>query len=182
MKERFHITRKVLIGYGLLIAAAILSVIYIFNIVEEFATENTTDDISRRKVYLVTNTQSLLYESEALSQFVDFGKKADTTEVNPGAILDETFDLAQRNLDSLRMLSNDSSQHVIIDTISSLIERKRYNTKELLSIWNDADFEKLYNQNINKVLASQDKLAKGAHSAFRGQPLALLCHKRRGLN
>ena len=59
MKERFHITRKVLIGYGLLIAAAILSVIYIFNIVEEFATENTTDDISRRKVYLVTNTQSL---------------------------------------------------------------------------------------------------------------------------
>ncbi|WP_350457105.1 ATP-binding protein [Macellibacteroides fermentans] len=160
MKERFHITRKVLIGYGLLIAAAILSVIYIFNIVEEFATENTTDDISRRKVYLVTNTQSLLYESEALSQFVDFGKKADTTEVNPGAILDETFDLAQRNLDSLRMLSNDSSQHVIIDTISSLIERKRYNTKELLSIWNDADFEKLYNQNINKVLASQDKLAK----------------------
>ena len=72
MKERFHITRKVLIGYGLLIAAAILSVIYIFNIVEEFATENTTDDISRRKVYLVTNTQSLLYESEALSQFVVF--------------------------------------------------------------------------------------------------------------
>jgi uncharacterized membrane protein (DUF485 family) len=39
MKERFHITRKVLIGYGLLIAAAILSVIYIFNIVEEFATD-----------------------------------------------------------------------------------------------------------------------------------------------
>ena len=66
MKERFHITRKVLIGYGLLIAAAILSVIYIFNIVEEFATENTTDDISRRKVYLVTNTQSLLYESEGI--------------------------------------------------------------------------------------------------------------------
>lgn len=160
MRERFHITRKVLLGYGLLIAAAILSVIYIFNIVEDFATENTNNNISRRKVYLVTNTQSLLYESEALSQFVDFGKKADTTEVNPEILLDETFDLAQQNLDSLRLLSDDSSQQIIIDTISSLIERKRHNTKELLSIWNDADFEKLYNQNINKVLSAQDKMAK----------------------
>jgi len=160
MRERFHITRKVLLGYGLLIAAAILSVIYIFNIVEDFATENTNNNISRRKVYLVTNTQSLLYESEALSQFVDFGKKADTTEINPEILLDETFDLAQQNLDSLRLLSDDSTQQIIIDTISSLIERKRHNTKELLSIWNDADFEKLYNQNINKVLSSQDKMAK----------------------
>ena len=160
MRERFHITRKVLLGYGLLIAAAILSVIYIFNIVEDFATENTNNNISRRKVYLVTNTQSLLYESEALSQFVDFGKKADTTEINPEILLDETFDLAQQNLDSLRLLSHDSTQQIIIDTISSLIERKRHNTKELLSIWNDADFEKLYNQNINKVLSAQDKMAK----------------------
>lgn len=160
MKEKFHITRKVLLGYSLLIAIALFSVIYILNVIQEFASEDTQDEIPRRKVYLVTNTQSLLYESEALSEFVNFGKMADSTDIDPETLLNETLDRAQQNLDSLRLLSEDSNQQIAIDTISKLIERKRLNTKELLSIWNNADFERLYNRNIEKVLASQDKLAK----------------------
>lgn len=60
-----HITSKVILGYLLLILIAVCSVVYIYNIIEQFAGEDDPDNKSREKVYLVTNTLSLLYESEA---------------------------------------------------------------------------------------------------------------------
>ena len=69
MKEQSgHITSKVILGYILLITIAVCSVAYIYNIVEKVAEEDEPDHQARRKVYLVTNTLSLLYESEALGQ------------------------------------------------------------------------------------------------------------------
>ena len=66
MKEQSgHITSKVILGYILLITIAVCSVAYIYNIVEKVAEEDEPDHQARRKVYLVTNTLSLLYESEA---------------------------------------------------------------------------------------------------------------------
>ena len=71
MKEQSgHITSKVILGYILLITSAVCSVAYIYNIVEKVAEEDEPDHQARRKVYLVTNTLSLLYESEALGQLV----------------------------------------------------------------------------------------------------------------
>ena len=67
MKEQSgHITSKVILGYILLITIAVCSVAYIYNIVEKVAEEDEPDHQARRKVYLVTNTLSLLYESETL--------------------------------------------------------------------------------------------------------------------
>ena len=60
-----HITSKVILGYLLLILIAVCSVVYIYNIIEQFAGEDDPNNKSREKVYLVTNTLSLLYESEA---------------------------------------------------------------------------------------------------------------------
>ena len=67
MKERSRfITGKVVVGYLLLIAIAVYAVSYIYNIVEQVAVEDFSDNQNRTKIYLVTNTLSLLYESEAL--------------------------------------------------------------------------------------------------------------------
>ena len=66
MKERNRfITGKVVVGYLLLIAIAVYAVSYIYNIVEQVAVEDFSDNQNRTKIYLVTNTLSLLYESEA---------------------------------------------------------------------------------------------------------------------
>ena len=71
MKERNRfITGKVVVGYLLLIAIAVYSVSYIYNIVEQVAVEDFSDNQNRTKIYLVTNTLSLLYESEALGQLI----------------------------------------------------------------------------------------------------------------
>ena len=67
-----HITSKVILGSLLLILIAVCSVVYIYNIIEQFAGEDDPNNKSREKVYLVTNTLSLLYESEARGQMVVF--------------------------------------------------------------------------------------------------------------
>ena len=51
-----HITLKVILGYLLLVAIAVCSVVYIYQIIEQVAGEEEPDSKARQKVYLVTNT------------------------------------------------------------------------------------------------------------------------------
>ena len=46
-----HITSKVILGYLLLILIAVCSVVYIYNIIEQFAGEDDPNNKSREKVY-----------------------------------------------------------------------------------------------------------------------------------
>lgn len=146
-----HIRLKVVIGYILLIAIAVCSVAYIYNVIQQLAGEDEPDNTPRQKVYLITGTLSLLYESEALSQLVGMEEK-DLGRFN------HTITRARQNIDSLRLLVSDSLQILKIDTINDLLERKRWNTRQLLATLKEADTEDLYRQNIEKVLALQDTL------------------------
>ena len=115
MKEQSgHITSKVILGYILLITIAVCSVAYIYNIVEKVAEEDEPDHQARRKVYLVTNTLSLLYESEALGQLVGMPQ-------NEFRHFNRTLNKAHNNMDSLRTLVTDSMQLLKIDTIDILL-------------------------------------------------------------
>lgn len=144
-----HITVKVVFGYILLIVTAICSVAYIYKVVEQIAGENEPDAKPRQKVYLVTNTLSLLYESEALGQLLGMPE-------NEFKHFNRTLNRAQNNMDTLRTLVSDSTQLLKIDTIGMLLERKRWNTRRLLETWNESNMEHLYNENIAKVIAVQD--------------------------
>ena len=53
-----HTTSKVILGYLLLILVAVCAVVYIYNVIEQFADEEDPSSKSREKVYLVTNTLS----------------------------------------------------------------------------------------------------------------------------
>ena len=144
-----HITLKVIMGYLLLIVIAVCSVVYIYQIVEQIAGEEEPDTKARQKVYLVTNTLSLLYESEALGQLVGMPQN-DVKHFN------RTLNKAHRNMDSLRVLISDSVQLLKIDTIDMLLRQKRRNTSRLLETWKEVNTEHLYTLNIEKVIAQQD--------------------------
>lgn len=148
-----HITSKVILGYLLLILIAVCSIVYIYNIIEQFAGEDVPDNKSREKVYLVTNTLSLLYESEAIGQVIGRPKG----EINH---FNRTLNKALRNMDSLRTLVSDSLLYAKIDTINMLIEQKRRNTRRLLETWRETNVENLYAQNIEKVIARQDTVVR----------------------
>lgn len=151
--EDRHITRKVVAGYLLLLILAVCSVGYIYKVVEKVAGDEETDPSARRKTYLVTNTLSLLYESEALGQLLGMPE-------NDFKHFNRTLDKAHRNMDSLRLLVGDSLQRLKIDTIDALLERKRWNTKRLLETWNENNAERLYAENIEKVIAVQDTVVE----------------------
>lgn len=148
-----HITSKVMIGYILLIIIAVCSVFYIYHIVEEVAGEEESTSLPRQKTYWVTNTLSLLYESEALGQLIGM-PKSEFWHYN------RTLDKAHRNMDTLRTLVKDSLQLLKIDTIDGLLERKRWNTRRLLETWNESNTERLYAENIEKIIAVQDTTVK----------------------
>lgn len=151
--EDRHITSKVVAGYLLLLILAVCSVGYIYKVVEKVAGDEETDPSARRKTYLVTNTLSLLYESEALGQLLGMPE-------NDFKHFNRTLDKAHRNMDSLRLLVDDSLQWLKIDTIDVLLERKRWNTKRLLETWNESNAERLYAENIEKVIAVQDTVVE----------------------
>lgn len=146
-----HITLKVIMGYLLLVAIAVCSIVYIYRIVEQVAGEEEPDNKARQKVYLVTNTLSLLYESEAMGQLVGIPQ-------NDVAHFNRTLNKAHRNMDSLRVLISDSVQLLKIDTIDMLLRQKRLNTKRLLETWKETNTEHLYTINIEKVIAEQDTI------------------------
>lgn len=148
-----HITSKVILGYLLLILIAVCSVVYIYNIIEQFAGEEAPNSKSREKVYLVTNTLSLLYESEALGQVI--GRPQG--EINH---FNRTLNKALQNMDSLRTLVSNPALYPKIDTIDMLIEQKRWNTRRLLETWRETNAENLYAQNIEKVIAQQDTVIR----------------------
>ena len=148
-----HITSKVILGYLLLILIAVCSVVYIYNIIEQFAGEDDPNNKSREKVYLVTNTLSLLYESEALGQMVGF-PQGEIKHFN------RTLNKALQNMDSLRTLVSNPALYSKIDTIDMLIEQKRWNTRRLLETWRETNAEHLYTQNIEKVIARQDTMIR----------------------
>ena len=144
-----HITLKVSLGYMLLVEIAVCSVVYIYQIIEQVAGEEEPDSKARQKVYLVTNTLSLLYESEALGQLVGMPQN----NVNH---FNRTLNKAHSNMDSLRVLITDSVQLLKIDTIDMLLRQKRLNTRRLLETWKETNTEHLYTINIEKVIAEQD--------------------------
>ena len=150
MKERNRfITGKVVVGYLLLIAIAVYAVSYIYNIVEQVAVEDFSDNQNRTKIYLVTNTLSLLYESEALGQLIVM-QQGEITHFN------RTLNKARHNLDSLRTYITDSAQLHKIDTIELLLERKRWNARRLLDTWKEANTDSLYIVNFERIMAIPD--------------------------
>lgn len=149
-RESGHITHKVVIGYILLIIISICAVGYVFKIVKQVAAEaEVIHSVPRQKATLVNNTLSLLYESEALGQMLGMPE-------NKLRHFNNTLNRANRNMDSLRTMITDSVQLLKIDTIQMLLKQKRYNTKQLIETWNETNSERLYTQNIEKIIAIPD--------------------------
>jgi hypothetical protein len=63
-KRKEHLTRKVILGYVSLIIVAMVAMLYIFNLVSKIAGNRNTDDMPMKKIYLITNVLSLLYEGD----------------------------------------------------------------------------------------------------------------------
>lgn len=142
-----NITVKVLLGYTLLIVIGIFFVVYLYNVAKDVAKEEEPDNLSRSKS-LVTKTLFLIYESEALGHFIHPHKND----------YNKSLDNAQRNIDSLRLLTADSLHLSKIDTISLLIERKRFNTRQLVQTIKEMSSDHFFTKRIETITAIKDTI------------------------
>ncbi|MDL2244618.1 response regulator [Parabacteroides sp. OttesenSCG-928-J18] len=142
-----NIGGKVIIGYIVLMVIALASLAYMYRMVEGVTEGEEMNDVPRQKLYLVSNTQTLLYESEAMGQLLNM-QEEDYTYFN------ETLDKARENIEALRHLAPTDEFRQKLDTIDMLIERKRKNTEALLEIWQEAG-QDLYAKNIESELSRE---------------------------
>lgn len=164
MSERSnHITGKVICGYLLLLLVAIGSVWYIYNILQQLAVEDKPDTSGREKIYLVTKTLSLIYESEALGQLVGMPG-------NDLSYFNRTLNRANQNLDSLRLLLPDSVQQLKLDTIQDLLKQKRRNMLSLIDVFEEWNAGQLYLENIEKLIAVQDTILVSTDTVKIAEP------------
>ncbi|MCI6874849.1 MAG: ATP-binding protein, partial [Parabacteroides sp.] len=143
-----YITVKVLVSYLFLLFIAVFSVTYIYNLIEKTDLIEQSDALPRQKSYLVNQTLSLIYESEAIGQLLDQAP-------NMGHY-NRTLKQAKQNLDSLRSLTTDSVQQLKIDTIGQLLDQKRWYTKQLMETWKESLTERIYITNIERLIEIPD--------------------------
>ena len=148
-----HITRKVVWGYLLLLLIAVGAVGYVYSIIQQLAVEDAPDTATRDKTYLVTNTLTLLYESEAMGHIVG---KSD----NELYLFNRTLNKADKNLDSLRLMLTDTVQQLKVDTIKYLLKRKRWNTLKLQETLNEWNAGRIYMEKIQQVIEVQDSVVR----------------------
>ncbi len=152
-KDR-HITGKVIWGYLFLLLMAMGGVAYVYTEFEELAVEEVSQFETRKKTILITNTLSMVYESDALNYFADLEK-------NNLNSLRLKYYRAVHNLDSLRtMLTENPIQQKKVDTIQYLLERKKWNTVQLLEILQEWNGGQIYLDNIERVIANQDSILR----------------------
>lgn len=148
-QETGNIAFKIILAYVLLAIVALLSIIYAYDIVKQFANQTQDESIPQKKNYYITQTFSLLYASEAQGQIIGM-TASDYNRYN------KTLNQAEDKIDSLQMILVDSLQILKIDTIKQLITRKRYNTKQLIKSNKESSTEELYQKNIEQLIAIQD--------------------------
>ncbi len=151
--ENGHITLKVVVGYLLLIAIAVACVTYVYRMVEKAVQSEDQDAIPRKKVYLITNSLSLLYESETVGQL---GETSD----DELARFNSNLNKVQGNLKQLRQLITVRKQRQDIDVVRRLIEQKRKNTMDLVDTWHETNAEKQYIENIERAISGQGSIVK----------------------
>lgn len=146
-----NIASKIIVAYILLAFVALGSVVYVYDIVKQFANQAPGELMIQKKNFHITQTFSLLYASEAQGQIIGMTLQ-DYNRYN------KTLNQAEAQIDSLQLMLSDSLQILKIDSIKRLITRKRYNTKQLIKSSKESSTEQLYQKNIEQLIAVQDTL------------------------
>ncbi len=154
LKNFLFIKTKVAVGYALLLLVLLSSFYFIY---QEFgkltASEEYENELSlKRKA--INNTLSCLYQAESIGQSLSTGRLEDYP------LYEKSMKELLASVDSLKKFSSDSLQSLRIDSIFLLLQQKEMNTISLLKTMNSAKNDKLYHQNIEKVLRQHDSLLK----------------------
>ena len=138
---------KIIAGYLLVILLGVVSGSLIYKQVTRFIVNEETMDSTNRKLFIIGNTMTGLYEAEALSSaFAQTGSHSYFRKFT--SIIRET----RENIDTLRTLSQQLDQQIRIDSIHTLLEAKIKNLQELVWVKQSFSPEEFYSKAIANIV------------------------------
>ena len=155
MKQSKYVKTKILLGYLLTAAVAVVAVRYIYGEMEKIARVDETQARLQAKRSLITRTLYHLYQTESYGQLMLAGYLSYENRYV------RELGLVQKDIDSLRVIaaeSADSMQIMRIDSISLLLRTKARSTFSLRSNVRKAASGSLYNENIERILSENRPL------------------------
>lgn len=145
---------KVIIGYTLLFIFTISAIVFIYKKIQSLNSDESLISNANRKLFIIGNTITGLYEAEALSHsFLQTGSKSSFSKyIN-------IIRQVEANIDSLRNMTTETSQKNRIDTIHQLLNSKIRNLKELIRVKKQQSAENYYTQAIALITSAKDSVA-----------------------
>lgn len=140
------ITFTVVIGYLLLAALAAVALWFIYSQVLSYTRMAESSTFSNRKLYLVGEAATNLYEAESISRELILTGETGDLETYRAEI-----DTIRTTLDSLKSTYTDAVLRQEIDSISVLLSRKVDNLEELLELRQQQGSQSYYSRVINEL-------------------------------
>ncbi|MDL2252107.1 response regulator [Odoribacter sp. OttesenSCG-928-J03] len=144
---------KVISGYLILCLLSVLLFTLIYGQLNQLAESERNVNTANDKLFIIGNTITGLYESENLSNAFIL-----TGENNYFRQYREVIEDVQFNIDSLTILTEDSTQRLRIDSIYLLIEDKIHNLQELARAKKTFVPDERYNKAIADIEANKDSI------------------------
>lgn len=152
-QESKHTKSKVIGGYILLFLLSILTAILLYKQITKLIVNEETISNANRKLFIVGNTISGLYEAEALSNaFIQTGSQKYFRAYM--TLMEET----ESNIDSLRDQTTRLDQQLRLDTIGNLLAEKVRNLKDLAYVKRSFIPEEFYTKAIAHIESGRDSL------------------------
>ena len=134
---------KVIGGYSLLFLLSILAAVLIYKQIIELIVSEENSDNPNRKLFIIGNTITGLYESEGLGNaFVQTGSRSYFLKYR------DLIEEVESNIDSLRDLTTRLDQILRLDTINDLLDQKIRNLQDIVRVKQSFVPDDFYNKAI----------------------------------
>ena len=152
LKQLNFLKTKIAAGYILLIAVLLFSVYFIYRETELLSAPDKYEQELNQKRKAINKTLALLYQTETVGQSLSAGQLKDYP------LYRKAMREALVSVDSLKKFASDSLQNSRMDSLSMLLEQKEMNIISLLKTMSDSEADKLYKQNIERIIKEHDSL------------------------
>ena len=152
MQRPFKFTKiKLIAGYAAILLLSLFAIGFIYNQTMSLAQKDDIEQLTRRKLFLTSNTLAKLYEAEGISlAFMQTDSKS-----NFSAYM-RLMEEVGRSIDTLKRLSNTEAQALRLDTINSLLSQRLQNLRQLMYVKRYYIPEDFYNKAMEEIESLRD--------------------------
>ena len=169
---------KIAIGYVILIAVLIGSVLYIYGQMSLLTSPLESEEGLSRRRQVTHQIISRLYDAELIGQTVRVGNVHDFPRYK--AAMDRAGDY----IDTLQTLLSDTLQQARLDTLRHLLRHKERNMISVLEAVGQAPADRIYLEQLDSLLKAQDSIPVSTHVSRKvvtHHNSYTIHHKKKGL-